>query len=149
MAGGPSLDEEDGITGINVIPLVDIMLVLLVIFMVTMQFIQQRPKPPPVLDLQLPAARTSDEPPPDNDPTVLSLVLNKEGAIFLNNDETTLPKVLNHIKGLQTSSPSVKLQAIISADKRLSHGQVIQVLDLMKSAGILDIAVNTKAQEIE
>ena len=44
MAGAAGDDEEDGMTGINVVPLVDIMLVLLIIFMVSTEFVQQELK---------------------------------------------------------------------------------------------------------
>ena len=39
MAGGANIDDDDIISGINVTPLVDIMLVLLIIFMVTTSMI--------------------------------------------------------------------------------------------------------------
>ncbi|MBL8937561.1 MAG: biopolymer transporter ExbD, partial [Archangium sp.] len=39
MAGGAQQDDDGEITGINVTPLVDIVLVLLIIFMVTANFI--------------------------------------------------------------------------------------------------------------
>src|SRR5215467_4829165 len=45
MAGGASEDEDEMISGINVTPLVDVMLVLLVIFMVTAKIIVQQGMP--------------------------------------------------------------------------------------------------------
>ena len=39
MAGGASDNDDEGITGINVTPLVDVTLVLLIIFMVTATYI--------------------------------------------------------------------------------------------------------------
>ena len=39
MAGGANIDDDDIISGINVTPLVDIMLVLLIIFMLTANII--------------------------------------------------------------------------------------------------------------
>ena len=47
MAGGTLHDHdgEEGITEINIIPLVDIVLVLLIIFMVTAQFLTKPPEP--------------------------------------------------------------------------------------------------------
>ena len=39
MAGGANLDDDEGIVGINVTPLVDVMLVLLIIFMVASTYI--------------------------------------------------------------------------------------------------------------
>ena len=41
MAGGLEELEDEGLSGINVVPLVDIMLVLLIIFMVSTEFVQQ------------------------------------------------------------------------------------------------------------
>ena len=53
MAGGAG-DQEEGITGINVTPLVDIVLVLLIIFMVTAKLIVN----PNSVPLDLPKAAT-------------------------------------------------------------------------------------------
>ena len=58
MAGG-DLGEDDGITGINVTPLVDVMLVLLIIFMVTANYIANQ-----AISLQLPKAATGADPGP-------------------------------------------------------------------------------------
>ncbi|MCU0692919.1 MAG: biopolymer transporter ExbD, partial [Polyangiaceae bacterium] len=44
MAGG-TLDENEGITGINVVPLVDITLVLLIVMMVTAKIIVSQSVP--------------------------------------------------------------------------------------------------------
>jgi biopolymer transport protein ExbD len=45
MAGAAGEDDEDLISGINVTPLVDVMLVLLVIFMVTAKIIVSQGMP--------------------------------------------------------------------------------------------------------
>ena len=54
MAGGSNLDEDDIISGINVTPLVDIMLVLLIIFMLTANIINN-----PAIQVDLPKASNS------------------------------------------------------------------------------------------
>ena len=56
---GQAQQEEDAITGINIIPLVDIVLVLLIIFMMTASFIVA-----PAVKIELPTVSKADEPPP-------------------------------------------------------------------------------------
>ena len=65
MAGGANLgdDQDEGITGINVVPLVDIVLVLLIVFMVTTQFVQDdlHNRTPPNVKIELPKAASATE----------------------------------------------------------------------------------------
>ena len=70
-ASGSSSDDDDGITGINVTPLVDIMLVLLIIFMVASTYIVK-----PSIEVDLPKAATGG----DTLDSTLSLVLNSTTA---------------------------------------------------------------------
>ena len=42
-----------------------------------------------------------------------------------------------------------KMQAVIAADERVSHGAVIGLIDVIRIWGIDDFAINTKRQEIE
>jgi biopolymer transport protein ExbD len=60
MAGGAADNNEEEISGINVTPLVDIMLVLLIIFMVTATFIANK-----AIELKLPEADSAQTQKPD------------------------------------------------------------------------------------
>src|SRR6478609_10952365 len=71
MAGGVANDTDEGITGINVTPLVDIMLVLLIIFMVTAKIIVSSSSVP--LDLPKAASGTDVQ-------TIFSVVLATDGT---------------------------------------------------------------------
>jgi biopolymer transport protein ExbD len=42
-----------------------------------------------------------------------------------------------------------KMQAVIAADERVSHGAVIGLIDAVRLWGIDDFAINTRRQEIE
>jgi biopolymer transport protein ExbD len=145
MAGVTGDDDDDGITQINVVPLVDIMLVLLVIFMVTTEFVNQELKNriPMSVDIQLPKAASSQ----DTNPALLSLVLNSEGEIFLNGKPSSTQAVKDYVLMLQ--SQGKKLEAVLAADERLTHGQVVEVIDALRVLGVGDVAINTKRQEIE
>lgn len=146
MAGGAGWgDEDEGIHQINVVPLVDIMLVLLIIFMVTTEFVQQdlKNRIPPNIPVELPKAASAE----DTNPSLLSLVINKEGALFLNGKEATLPDVKVYIDEMLAKGS--KMQAVVAADERVAHGEVIGLVDAIRLWGIDDFAINTKRQEIE
>ena len=42
-----------------------------------------------------------------------------------------------------------KVQAMISADKRVSHGEVVSLIDLVRLNGVLSFAINIEPQEIQ
>lgn len=128
MAGGAS-DSEDAITGINVTPLVDIVLVLLIIFMVTAKLIVSKSVP-----LDLPKAATGSD-----IQTVFSVVLAADGRTQV--DGNFLPTD-DAILGLAKAAhdKNAELRAVIKADTTVPHGRVIHVLDLLKQAQVSKIA---------
>ncbi|MGB0592138.1 MAG: ExbD/TolR family protein [Myxococcota bacterium] len=146
MAGGLEEDEDGGLSGINVVPLVDIMLVLLIIFMVSTEFVQAelKNKIPPNIPVELPKASSAI----DTNPSLLSLVINRAGELYLNGQPSDLPKVKVYIDEMKAQGTE-KMQAVIAADERVSHGAVIELVDNIRLWGIDDFAINTKRQEIE
>jgi biopolymer transport protein ExbD len=130
MAGASKNGDDDGlIAGINVTPLVDVTLVLLIIFMVTAKIIVSQGMP-----MDLPKAASGEAL-----QTVFSVELSVDGRIRVDsetiaNDEAVGPlaKVAFH--------KNKDLRAVIRADKKVEHGRVIHVLDLLKRAGIAKIA---------
>ncbi|NOJ82934.1 ExbD/TolR family protein, partial [Myxococcus xanthus] len=79
MAGGAQ-DNDDEITGINVTPLVDVVLVLLIIFMVTANFIVRE-----TVEVDLPRAANGGE----TVQGLVNVVLDKEGKFFFDGTEMT------------------------------------------------------------
>ncbi len=129
MASGGSDSEEGAITGINVTPLVDIVLVLLIIFMVTAKLIVSKSVP-----LDLPKAATGSD-----IQTVFSVVLAADGTTQV--DAKTIQKE-DEILGLAKAAHDKNndLRAVIKADSAVPHGRVIHVLDLLKQAQVGKIA---------
>lgn len=129
MAGGAQ-DTDEGITGINVTPLVDITLVLLIIFMVTTKIVMNSSVP---LDLPKAATGTSDV------QVVFSIVLAADGRALV--DGKAIPNddaILQLAKEAAVQHPD--LRAVIKADAAVTHGRVIHVLDLLKQAKVNKIA---------
>jgi biopolymer transport protein ExbD len=130
MAGGANGNDDDGlISGINVTPLVDVTLVLLIIFMVTAKIIVSQGMP---MDLPKAASGESVQ-------TVFSVELSADGRTRVDselvaNDDALMPLA-------KTAHNRTKdLRAVIRADRKVEHGRVIHVLDLLKRAGIAKIA---------
>jgi biopolymer transport protein ExbD len=137
MAGGAAFDDDDSgrmITDINVTPLVDIVLVLLIIFMVTATYIVN-----PTIKIDLPKAATGSE----QTRTTLGLTLDRTGALYLNGEKSDEGAVTKFIAVELPKNPD--LQAIIAADKSVSHGSVVRVIDLVKRAGVRKFAINVEA----
>jgi biopolymer transport protein TolR len=131
--------DEDAITGINVTPLVDITLVLLIIFMVTARFISE-----PSLGVNLPKASASA--PAKQEDNRIYLTLNTQKQIFLNNKPVSEQELPGKIRELLKEKPDLAL--VLRADKDVSHGDVMRVLDAVREQGVttFGIAVEGKAQ---
>ena len=126
-------DDEPGpmIVNINVTPLVDITLVLLIIFMVTASYIVS-----PAIKVDLPKAASGS----DQTKTTLSLTISKDNQVYLNGERSSDQKIVDYIHGELPKNPD--LQAIIAADKVVSHGDVIHIIDLVKRSGVHRFALN-------
>ena len=131
MAGGLNFDDDDGIVDINITPFVDVILVLLVIFMVAATYIVK-----PSIEVELPKAASGGE---SLDKT-LSLALNTELKLFLNGEPATYETVAETCRKLSKENP--KIQALIAADKKVPHGEVVKLIDLVRVNGVLSFAIN-------
>ena len=134
--------DDDVLADINVTPLVDIMLVLLIIFMLTNEEVSEKMKKPSI-EVDLPKAASAQLKPS----RPLSVVITKDGALFLNGAPATEPELKARVAEAVKFSPGI--EAVVSADRRVSHGSVIHVIDAVRLLGIEHVAVNTKEQDIE
>ena len=137
MAGSAKWDDDDGINEINVTPLVDVMLVLLVIFMVASIYIVKD-----AIEVDLPKAASAGE----ALETTLSIVIDREGRLYLNGRPTPDDVIAQACS--QASSKDANAQAIIAADQNVKHGDVIRVIDLIRTNGLTRFAINVKATDI-
>lgn len=125
---------DDAITAINVTPLVDIVLVLLIIFMVTATFIVS-----PQIKVELPKASTGEA----SEPQSFAIVVTRDGELFLNGSPTDIPQIETFIRERLKNTPD--LQAVISADREVKHGRVIEMIDLVRRNGCKKFAINVEA----
>jgi biopolymer transport protein TolR len=137
MAAKSTADAEI-IAEINVTPLVDIILVLLIIFMLTANLIAKR-----AIEVDLPEAQSGGGVPP----TTVGITLTAEGLLYLNGAAVTEPALRAALA--QAAAADSKTQAIIAADKSVSHGAVVHVIDLVRREGIAKFALNIEPEVAE
>ena len=131
MAGHSNHDSSGMISGINMTPLVDIMLVLLIIFLVTAKLSYT---PPNAIPMNLPKASTGQ-----GVAMVIAIALGKDGTCMINdrrlaNDDA----LLGEAKAEHALHPDAR--AVINADGKVLHERVIHALSLLADSGITQIA---------
>lgn len=115
---GTSLSE------INVTPLVDVMLVLLIIFMVTAPMMQ------PGIGVNLPQAETESAPSEEG----LSITISKDRYIHI--EDSVINQFLLEQKLKEYFFGKEKKIVFLRADESLPYGFVIQIVDIIKKAGV-------------
>ena len=77
----------------------------------------------------------------------LSISIDVEGKLYADGQVTTEPALQQTIRAAYTKDHDVK--AIISADGRVKHAQVVSVIDLLRREKITKFAINTSPLEIK
>jgi biopolymer transport protein ExbD len=136
LAGfGSNGDDDDFISGINVTPLVDVVLVLLVIFMVTATYIVRAS-----IEVTLPRAAHGGE----VTGTVLSVVLTRDGEVFLDGVRRSEAELAQRTRAAVAKDGDARV--VISADRAALHGAVVRVIDLVKGAGATRFAIHIEKE---
>ena len=124
---------RSSIVGINVTPMVDVVLVLLVIMMVSATYIVSQS-----LKVELPKTASSDE----AVSTVAAVTITKQGTFFYNGDPVAEPALVAKLRAAKAASAEVNL--VLTADEEALHGKVVHVIDLAKIEGITKFAINVE-----
>ena len=131
--GGAGGRRGGMISGINVTPLVDVVLVLLIILMVASTYIVAQ-----TLKVQLPKSKTSDG--TAEKPTTLTVL--KTGALVFNDQPITEEQAEQRLKEAVDKDPEMSL--VVSGDAETPHGKVVHIIDIAKLAGVTKFAINVQ-----
>jgi biopolymer transport protein ExbD len=129
MAGSTS--GRGPIVGINVTPMVDVVLVLLVIMMVSATYIAQQ-----ALKVELPKTATSDE--AASSPAAVTIT--RDGAYLYDGSSVGEGDLVARLHAAVQANADVSL--VVTADEHAFHGSVVHVIDLAKVEGIAKFAIN-------
>ncbi|OIO08214.1 MAG: hypothetical protein AUJ52_08750 [Elusimicrobia bacterium CG1_02_63_36] len=129
-----SLSEASGpITDINVTPLVDIILVVLIIFMATAPLMHRRQLP-----VDVPKAAHNSR----VREAALEVAFDRAGTLRFNGSIVGRKDLARALAERLSASPDS--QVILSADRSLTYGEIVGVLDLIRGAGLKRISLEVR-----
>ena len=118
---------------INITSLIDVMFLLLIFFMVTSTFKNQ-----PAINLVLPRSATASE----TVDTPAILYLTAAGEVYLNDSlvaEDEIESVL-----LQLREATEEDRMVLRADQSAAHGDVVELIDLIKQSGFTRVSLSAR-----
>lgn len=130
---GGDVGDVGGINEINITPFVDVVLVLLVIFIVTAPMMMKD-----IVSLKLPKVAQADA----QSLSTLAFVITKEGQVLVNGQlqsEEGLKQLC-----LEALKQNPDTQAVLSADIETRHGDVMRIIDIIKSSGLQQFAIQVE-----
>jgi biopolymer transport protein TolR len=115
---------------INVTPMVDVMLVLLIIFMVAAPLMTSG------VNVDLPKASAN---PLSQDSEPLTVTVNAEGKIYLQDTELPLPDLAGKLAAIADGKMDRRI--FVRGDKALSYGRIMEVMATITQGGFTKVAL--------
>lgn len=122
-------------SSINVTPLVDVMLVMLIIFMVTAPMMQSG------IGVNLPQAETKSTPADEG----LTLTITEDR--FIHMQDQVINQFLLEQKLKEYFYGQEKKVVFLRADSDIPYGFIIEIIDIVKKAGIDEVGLVTRFPE--
>jgi biopolymer transport protein TolR len=123
----------------NVIPMADIMLVLLIIFMVVTPMLTKG------LSVELAKVSTpTDMPDADKDDAVI-VGISASGDVYLGSTKSDISQVADQVR--DRISGKLNKTVFVKSDGRAKYGDVVKVVDEIRSAGVDNVGLLTDKSE--
>jgi biopolymer transport protein TolR len=123
---------------INVTPMVDVMLVLLIIFMVSAPLLTVG------VPIDLPQTRAKSL---DQDREPLTLSVNLQGQVFLQNSEIPIDDLVSKLKAVTDARGGDDERIYVRGDRKVDYGTVMRVMGRLSSAGFRRVALVTDVEQ--
>ncbi len=125
-------------TGIDMTPLIDVILQLIIFFMITTTF-----RAAPGISLDLPGSRTAQT----VSSTALSVVVMSENEIYVDKARTSLEGLADTLKQRVAGSDSGSVRAVLEGRASASYQLIISVLDAFRMNGIENVGLITRKEK--
>ncbi len=119
---------------LDITPIVDTVFNLLIFFALSLNFVST-----PGIQVSLPKSSSQEIPQERKD---LRIVMSASGQIYLHQTAVNLKKLAAEFKSAAQAHRDT--QILIQADQQVSHGKVVEVMDLARQAGLHRLGIVTR-----
>jgi biopolymer transport protein ExbD len=123
-------DDPAELHEINVTPFIDVMLVLLIIFMVA------APLATVDIAVNLPASTAKPQPRPEKP---LYLTIKADLGLAVGDDPLSRPALASALDSAANGDKDIRI--FLRADKSVPYGSIVEVMNVLRDAGFLKIAL--------
>jgi biopolymer transport protein TolR len=120
---------------INVTPMVDVMLVLLIIFMVITPMLQHG------VSVDMAKVNNPEQMPDADKEDALLVSVMRNGDVFFGTDKISVDNLTGKVKDRLANKADKRVY--VKADARAHFGNVVQVVDAVRAAGVDDLGLLT------
>jgi len=115
---------------INIVPMIDVIFSILAFFIISTLFLTRSEG----LPVDLPQATTAQQ----QSKTEVTVTIQDNGKIALNKEEVSIQNLVSEVKKI-----SQETLVIVKADKAVSHGDVVNVMDQLRQVEGVRLAIAT------
>jgi biopolymer transport protein ExbD len=124
------------------VAITDIIMNMFIFFFITFSFLATFHKTNEgQVDITLPKAASATPPAKKKG---LAVNLTKEGGLFLDKEPLTLEQLKTRFQAEEATGAEITV--IVRADKEVSHGRVVEVMDLARTEGLSHLAIATQVR---
>ena len=127
-------EDNNNNNKIDILPMIDIIFAILAFLIISSLYLTRVD----TISVDLPKANNSI----NQNTKFINISIDELGNLFVNKDNIRLEEMKAKVVHLMNESNS---NVIINADKNVSYGYVVNVLDLLRSIDDLKIAISTKS----
>jgi biopolymer transport protein ExbD len=115
---------------INITPMLDVVFIMLIFFIVTTSFVKETG-----VDISRPSSSQAKQVKKGN----ILVAIKEDGVIWINKQEVDLRAVRSRVEKMHAENPEAS--AVIIADRGSRTGDLVEVMDQIKSAGVESISI--------
>jgi biopolymer transport protein ExbD len=126
-------DEPDDSPQINIVPMIDVIFAILTFFIMSSLFLTRSEG----LPVNLPQAQTAQS----QNQSKLTVTVDDQGNVFLDRQPVEIEDLAERVKTLVGQQEKL---VVINADEKVEHGQVIAVMDQLRSVEGVKLGISAR-----
>jgi biopolymer transport protein ExbD len=127
-------EEPDDLPYINIVPMIDVVFAILTFFIMSSLFLSHSEG----LPVNLPQAQTAQA----QQESKMTVTVDERGNVFLDRKPIQVKDLAAQVKASKANQPETLV--VINADEKVEHGQVIAVMDQLRSVEGVKLGISTR-----